>query len=185
MKNVFTFITGVALGSLVTWGILKERYKKIADEEIRSVKDTFKEKKSNVSDEDEGYRPTLEDLEELKKQLETNAYTNYSGGEKPKEKEKEKEDDEMEPYVIAPEEYDENGYKTMSLTFWSDGVVTDEANFPIDDIEETIGEDSLTHFGEYEDDSVFVRNDRLRTDYEILMDARKFADVYPDRDMEG
>lgn len=182
MKNIFTFIAGVALGSLVTWGILKEKYKKIADEEIKSVKDTFKEKKSNVSDEDEGYRPTLEDLEELKKQLETNAYTHYSNvGEKKKE---ESEEDDMRPYVITPDEYAENDYKTVSLTFWNDGVVTDEADYPIDDIDETIGEDSLTHFGEYEDDSVFVRNDRLRTDYEILMDTRNYSDVYPNNDEE-
>ena len=46
-----------------------------------------------------------------------------------------------------------------------------------DEIEETIGKDSLTHFGEYEDDSVFVRNDRLKVDYEILMDQRGYADV--------
>ena len=127
MKNVFTFIAGVALGSLVTWGILKERYKKIADEEIKSVKDTFKEKKSNVSDEDKEYRPTLEDLEELKKQLETNGYTHYSNvGEKKKE---ESEEDDMSPYVITPDEYAENDYKTVSLTFWNDGVVTDEADY--------------------------------------------------------
>lgn len=184
MRNVFIFAAGAVLGSVITWSVIKEKYKRIAEKEIESVKEVFK-KKVEKEPEPEEYSPTIEDLQELKNKLETNAYTNYSGGEKPKEKEKEKEDDEMEPYVIAPEEYDENGYKTMSLTFWSDGVVTDEANFPIDDIEETIGEDSLTHFGEYEDDSVFVRNDRLRTDYEILMDTRKFADVYPDRDMEG
>ena len=47
-----------------------------------------------------------------------------------------------------------------------------------DQIEDLIGEDSLSHFGEYEDDSVFVRNDRLRTDYEILADTRRYGDVY-------
>lgn len=179
MRNVFIFVAGAVLGSAITWGVLKERYKHIAEEEIESVKEVFEKK---TKKEPEEYSPTVEDLQELKNKLETNAYVNYSKKEETKE---EKEDDGMEPYVIAPEEYDENGYKTMSLTFWSDGVVTDEANFPIDDIEETIGEDSLTHFGEYEDDSVFVRNDRLRTDYEILMDTRRFVDVYPDRDMEG
>lgn len=50
-----------------------------------------------------------------------------------------------------------------------------------DDIEETIGSDALNHFGEYEDDSVFVRNETLDKEYEILMDTRRFSDVYPTR----
>lgn len=45
------------------------------------------------------------------------------------------------------------------------------------DIEDTVGEDFAEHFGEYEDDSVFIRNDRLRCDYEILRDNRSFSDV--------
>ena len=46
----------------------------------------------------------------------------------------------------------------------------------VDDIEETVGIDSLTHFGEYEDDSVFVRNDERKCDYEILLDDRDYED---------
>ena len=49
--------------------------------------------------------------------------------------------------------------------------------FVVDDVEEIVGEESLTHFGEYEDDSVFVRNDRLKCDYEILLDQRNYSDV--------
>ena len=47
----------------------------------------------------------------------------------------------------------------------------------VDDIEETVGIDSLTHFGEYEDGSVFVRNDERKCDYEILLDHRNYEDV--------
>ena len=35
----------------------------------------------------------------------------------------------------------------------------------------------MSHFGEYEDDSVFVRNDDRKCDYEILMDQRLYSDV--------
>jgi hypothetical protein len=47
----------------------------------------------------------------------------------------------------------------------------------VEDLEGSVGIDSLTTFGEYEDDSVFVRNSRLRCDYEILLDQRNFEDV--------
>ena len=45
-----------------------------------------------------------------------------------------------------------------------------------DEIEECVGLDSLTHFGEYEEDSVFVRNDNLKIDYEILRDEDDYYD---------
>ena len=94
-----------------------------------------------------------------------------------------KEEDYMDKYVISPEEFGESELPSESLTYWADGVVTDEANCVMDedDIEETIGSDALNHFGEYEDDSVFVRNETLDKEYEILMDTRRFSDVYPTR----
>lgn len=46
------------------------------------------------------------------------------------------------------------------------------------EIQQSIGFESLGHFGEYEDDSVFVRNDRLKTDYEILLDEENYSDSY-------
>ena len=75
------------------------------------------------------------------------------------------------PYVIEPEIFGEDpDYETISLTYYADGVLTDENNCIIDpgEIESLIGEESLDHFGEYEDDSVFVRNEERKTDYEIL-----------------
>ena len=36
--------------------------------------------------------------------------------------------------------------------------------------------DALDHFGEYEEDAVFARNDAKRCDYEILKDERTYAE---------
>ena len=81
------------------------------------------------------------------------------------------------PYVIAPEEFGEmDGYNTISLTYYADNVLADDIDELVEDVDETVGLDSLNHFGEYEDDSVFVRNDRLRSDYEILRDNRTYED---------
>ena len=76
------------------------------------------------------------------------------------------------------DEFDElDGYEAISLKYYADGVVTDDYDEPIEDVDAIIGSDSLTRFGEYEDDSVFVRNEALKTDYEILADIRKYSDV--------
>ena len=85
--------------------------------------------------------------------------------------------DQIGPYVITPEEFDEEGYETISLTYYADGVLTDEQDFPIEDVEDTVGNDALNSFGEYEDDSVYVRDDDKGIDYEILLDVRKYSDL--------
>lgn len=65
--------------------------------------------------------------------------------------------------------------------YYADGVLANYYDEPIDDIDEYVGKDSLNHFGEYEADSVYVRNDEKKIDYEILRDDRKFSDVYSGR----
>ena len=90
----------------------------------------------------------------------------------------------LAPRIISPDEFgDQDGYDKVSLTYYSDGTVTDDDDRAMNEneVEETIGKDSLTHFGEYEDDSVFVRNDRLKADYEILMDQRTYAEVLQEK----
>ena len=80
------------------------------------------------------------------------------------------------PYVISPDEFDElDGYTAISLTYFADGVLSDENGVIIDDVEEIVG-DGLNHFGEYDEDAVYVRNDAKRCDYEILKDERKYAE---------
>ena len=48
---------------------------------------------------------------------------------------------------------------------------------PVEDVDDVVGIESLDHFGEWEDDSVFVRNDKYKTYYEILLDERKYSDI--------
>lgn len=86
------------------------------------------------------------------------------------------------PHIITPEEFGEKeDYDTISLTLYSDGVVADDADKPIDDIDDVIGKGSLDHFGEYEDDSIFVRNDKLKCDYEVLIDEREYAQILEEK----
>ena len=80
------------------------------------------------------------------------------------------------PYVISPDEFGgADGYDAISLTYYSgNGVLVDDNEEQVDNVEELVGEDSLKHFGEYEDDSVYVRNDERKCDYEILLDESNY-----------
>lgn len=164
---ILTFLLGAAAGSFVTWKLLKHRYEQIAQEEIDSVKEVYSQRFEKDIDEVEAPKVNSDYDNLLKKE----GYIDYSDVKK-----EEKEVAKKKPYVIPPEEFGENDYETISLTYYEDGVLTDDANYPIDDVESIVGEDSLNHFGEYEDDSVFVRNDEMKIDYEILRSARTYAE---------
>ena len=102
----------------------------------------------------------------------------YGNNEENNKKEDEKDMAEnADVYVIPPESFGEIGYETESLTYYADKVLVDEIGNVIKDIDNTVGINSLETFGEYEDDSVFVRNDILKKDYEILLDYRTYTDA--------
>lgn len=89
---------------------------------------------------------------------------------------------EMKPYVISPEEFGEfEDYERISLSYYADQILADEDDEKVEDVDNVVGLESLAHFGEFEDDSVFVRNDRLKCDYEILLDQRTYSDVIKQR----
>lgn len=82
------------------------------------------------------------------------------------------------PYVITPDLFGETfDYDQISLIYYADGVLTDDNDQPVEDIANTVGVDFASHFGEYEDDSVFIRNDVLKNEYEILADRRSYSDI--------
>lgn len=85
---------------------------------------------------------------------------------------------ENAPRVISPYEFGElDDYHTIELTYYTDDILEDEDYNIVTDRDELIGPSALDTFGEYEDDSVFVRNDRLRTDFQILKDYRTYSEA--------
>lgn len=202
LKGVLIFVLGAAAGSLATWKLIENKYKDIAQEEIDSVKDTFsKMKKNEYPDKLEDYpdfeefddsddsddveeepkpeqkidRNNKPDIVEYAKILSEASYTNYADRQDKKEKKGVEPVEYERPYVISPDEFGEkDGYENVTLTYYADGVLTDYFDNVISNIDEVVGLDSLDHFGEYEDDAVFVRNDKMETDYEILRDLRDF-----------
>lgn len=175
LSNVLLFAAGAAVGSLVTWKLVKGKYEKIACEEIESIREMYENRASLKSDEeDEEDEEELDDEEKYEQLIREAQYRKYE----PDTIEEKEDDDMIEPYVIVPEEFDENGYETVTLFYYADGVLAyGDNNEVVEDVGELVCEDFADHFGEYEDDSVFVRNDNLETDFEILRDNRKFSEV--------
>ena len=184
------FVLGAAVGSIVTWQYTRKKYEQIAQEEIDSVKEIFSRRElaadvEIVTPEPQtakvGKPEEKPDITEYAARLEREGYTNYSNV-SAGEKKEEQEAMEMKPYVISPDEFGEfEDYERISLSYYADQILADEDDEKVEDVDNVVGLESLTHFGEFEDDSVFVRNDRLKCDYEILLDQRTYSDVIKQR----
>ena len=173
IKNFLIFAVGVGVGIGVSWKLLRDKYEQIANEEIESVKEAFSERKKDTEKQIVEVKTIVKEQEVNKDLVDySKLATRYSDEPKKEEPEIVEED---APYVISPDEYGEiYDYDQIELTYYADGVLTDDTDEVIDDVDDTVGLDSLNHFGDYEPDAVHVRNDERKCDYEILRDLRNY-----------
>ena len=192
MKNLLCFVAGSAIGSVVTWKLIEKKYKDLADEEIESVKETFKNRKQRIT-KDEVKETVEKVINKWKEPKETVDDIVTAEGYSTEDEKETEEDDESKytvnvdlgveviaPYVITPEQFGEySEYGTKTLTYYTDNVLTDEIDNPItsEEMETMIGPDALDHFGEYEDDSVYIRDEMNEMDYEILKSEKMFSEI--------
>ena len=196
-NKLFSFImftTGAAIGSLMTWKAIKTKYERLAQEEIDSVKEEFsrlskiRKESNDRQNEDEdaeagdyGWndidRDNLVEYNNI-----TDRYRSSSDDDETDEEGDERSEGEVPyingPYVISPDDFASSppGYSAQPLDYFSDGILADGWGVELD-IEETIGEESLEHFGEYADDLLYVRNERKEIDYEVTKDPRTYAEA--------
>lgn len=168
---IFAFAVGAAAGALATWRILKAKYEREVQDEIDSFKKFWSERQpSQKLDDETKIEDILEDEGYVKY---TDAFGNTEEVTKLMEKER--------PYVISPEEFGErDGYqvRTDTLIYYADGILADNKGVIIKTLEDHIGPDALERFGEYEPDTVFVRNEKHGTDYEILRDYSNYSEIW-------
>lgn len=173
LSKIVIFAAGAAIGSAVTWKLLYNKYEQRLEEDINSYKearsrrDRMETEECDVQEEDPAM--TRAQYEEL---IKSSGYDTQS----------EIEEDVGEAYVISPDEFDEfDDYTTVSLTYYEDGVLTDDNGEIVEDIVGTVGKNFTRHFGDYEEDAVHIRNDSRKCDYEILQDSRRYSDIKPRR----
>lgn len=82
-----------------------------------------------------------------------------------------------EPYIISPDDFMASSYESSTLLYYADGVLADSDDNVISSYIGLIGPKALNSFGQYQEDTVFVRNDKLKTDFEIILDTREFSKI--------
>lgn len=182
--NVAMFAIGAAVGSVVTWKIMKDRCERMIQDEVDAfkkdwVKITREDDAKYTVDEEDGDDPDDYDEDD---EYDDDTYSEYRTLAHSYDHNYEEGGGDEVPYVngpqvISPDEFgSERDFEAWCLSYYKDGVLADDWQKQYD-IEETIGEDALEHFGDYAEDIVHVRNERLQCDYEVTRDPRKFADI--------
>lgn len=198
------FLVGAAGGSLATWKLLKDRYAKRSQEEIDSAKQTFfklleEERAKHISGEPcedreeektvamKEIRPIIDDRyisDSMTKTINTTYDSIYKDI---RERDEQTEEPDISyrsepfvpkerPYVIDPHDMGEFDYTMIVLTFYEDGIVADENDEIVEDVERVVGTEALDILKDHETPVVCVRNDRFKCDYEISSDHRSYFD---------
>ena len=203
MNKVLMFALGAAVGSLITWKLLEKKYKDLADEEIESVVERFKNREKeerhilndfehvvayNDAPNEDLTKPNKEEKKDYHKMVQDLEY-DYSDdpdititkmddgsiwmGPTP---------DRIEPYIINPDEFGDNDeYSTKTWMYYADFTVTDEEGEIVSDAQNHIG-DALTDLIQSGDNSIYVRNDNNKCDYEIIRSDMRYSDAYYEED---
>ncbi len=180
-RVMLAFILGAVAGSYGTYLYLKDRFAKIAQEEIDSVKEVYGKKSQgdiseNVSEEEktEEVERTYTELNKAKDISEAAGYVSYDEVSKKKTSKKKKKD--KINYIPSTEYGTEDDYDLVSYTHYADGYITDELDEVIENPEEHLGA-YWDHFDDFDDNNtVYIKNDTMKIYYEILKDDGCFME---------
>lgn len=162
---------GFVAGASAAYLYLKNQMPEEVTEFVPVKDDRWEESPETDKDEKE------EDLDKANIIMAKNSYSQYYDEKVEAKKDEIEQRMKSKPYIISPSEVGNiPGYDKFTLKYYKDGVLLDDANEPLDDIESIVGDRFMTHFGEYEEDTVYVRNDRTQADYEILFIDMDFMD---------
>jgi hypothetical protein len=197
-------VTGATITYLVSRKVLRAKYEKIAVEEIAQAKEFYgtlykKERFETPESTVDTLIPHRSVKEAAKSLLRYQGAVEEEGVEEEIVAEEEEvavnvflqdrtpvDDVETEdrnpdrPYVISEREYMENedNFRQVTFTYYAgDDVLADAGDKDIPYPDPVVGEQNLQRFGDGTEDqnTVFIRNERLSTDYEIVRSDGKYA----------
>jgi hypothetical protein len=199
-KTVIGFLVGLVIGSVLTYHGLKNKVEAEIDEEVNKIKEYYKdqlEKQQAEYFEKEEYLKSKAAVAEDKGSI-VSKVINMKNVEKFEEKQNrenyiETDSDETPngvfevfrddiiaqdtPFVIEEDRIGEYiSYDLISLIYFSDGVLTDDWEVPVENPDETVGKEYIEYF-ETGEDVVYVRNDKLKCEFEITRDLRTYEEV--------
>lgn len=202
ITGILIFAAGAVVGAL---GMRHYLLRQLEEVEVENY--VPREERQDVEEPVDPVKSVTDDYEDQKTKsiieyaakLVGNGYTDYaaiSGNSEQKKTEETAMKDHEQVFdivggqrIITEEEYGQkDGYDTYSYVYYAgNSVLVDDAEDQMleDEIIRTVGWNALALFDNPAIWAVYVRNDKLKADYEITLDKRAFADEPPQTEVDS
>lgn len=189
LVGFMSFVVGAAAGALGAHLYLKEKYHKESQDKVEEALELVRKLRNK--------KPPAEVLAERMKQEEAIDIPPIPGEDREEYEQAmsynkvyqvpEKVEPKVELNPKSPRSYyvqdidigDLDDYEIVHWTYYQDGVIADENDREISlmELEESVPQGILSRFATEDIDSLYVRNDVFKCEYEILVDERTYEEV--------
>jgi hypothetical protein len=196
MKSILMFIGGIVVGAGASWVYHKNKYEQMVQDEVESLREHMKNGKSTnteptefeAKDENEEIKQAKEyydnnlaeeeydeSMARVHNLVRENHYTSSN------DKEENMANKYKKPFVVTPDDFASvPGFDTDTFYYHQDDIISNGDNEMLGEheVEQILGLSVLQikeQFGVYEEDSVYIRNMRMKCDYEILREEENFT----------
>lgn len=185
---ILGFIVGAVAGCTSTYFLVKKKIEDRADKEIEEVIERFRDRSEPAEQtiENDSEEDVIEEIhnaiEVIDKDKET-ALTiikelQYDQTSEESEYTVQIEnDDGIKPYIITEDEYGEFGNEEINLMYYADGILADDYDNIVSDVEETVGDALKSFDNDQYLETLYVRNEERLTDYVILRSENNYTDI--------
>lgn len=191
MKTIYSILLSascLAGGFGIGYIFSKKKFEKKADDEIIMMRNKFNDRlKEIITPEPKtkigAIKPEKTKTIDIKKEAEAKShstYVNYTAPYKTTEPNDEppKMPKNNNMRIITPEEFMNSSYYSVTILYYEDGTYVDDDGNIIHNPKDIFGSKISVpkSFGQYEDDSVYVRDDDKKVDYEVLLQKGSYSD---------
>lgn len=188
-KTILSALVSAGCAALATWFIAKKYYREQYKQELEEVREYYRNRKPTediLTGNPDKADPTVEEIavaEHFAKEygagqaVEETLQTKDIPVEQDDDCE-EPETDENEPSMIYADEYaGDMEHDCVTFHFYPNGVLCDDGYNVIrrNEWDQYVPEDFADHYGEYDDDVVYVHNPRLKINIEIIREPEPYV----------
>lgn len=180
LKNIIFLVGGGAIGAVTTYFCMKDKCNKLVDEETSAIKKYYEEKyntenedKPNDIPEEVKKEPEEEkeepNYEEIIEKLNYNEFSTRTSSNKKAKR----------PYLITEEDFvsDTTNVKKIISFFEDDEICMDnDTKEVLENVAQDIGNDCLEQINERGANEIYVRNEVLGIDYNVVSEPGSYED---------
>lgn len=198
VKGLVIFVVGFGLGAVAAKMVLKREYEELVQEEVESLRETAARRKglrkesspSKVSNKNgealiDGFENGIKVSPKAKDHYKrmTEQYAGETDLEHIRDRHNVTHHDgraDCTPYAISLEEFSEemDHFEKSTIYYYDeDDTLADEQEEMIQDVLAIIGPAVLDHLQQAKSDVVYVRNEKMQIDYEIIVLDKSYAET--------